>query len=777
MRNIVLIFKRELVTNRKAAQLLHVTSCFCILFFIYWGLFVLFAPFFRSYQPDLNTLAPWIRISFIPALEGAEAQVLFFSSIVYVMLALMVVRYGKRLPWFSKRGVQAVCLGVLFASVAGILIERSRLDPVLMLPPLMNASIALFLPPALFILYFLYKRMARSAFHHVFSLLLFTVFTVLVILQLDEASAFDYGFVIGPALKLSFGEHLGSFYMQYGLFMTYLFKWMVDLRLTLSHMQVVMGVIFALWYVFFWLLAKKLIKDSRLAFLCLVALFGLRFLAIRHDPTLIPQASPMRLDLWAPLLLVAYTFGLTSPFTALSFAIGYLLDNSFGLFYILAYYATVGSLFVLGFRKRTIPIKSFALLFAPLLVALGVQVMLFGSLFSSAALLYARLLISFIPTSYTSYLWIVLAFLPIALYSFLLEPDARVKQVLFLFFAITLIQLNYFYGRSHEHNLLNLSGLLVFLFFFTLDRLRRVFSLRYSPVLLGVGFIVLGSVFFSGEANRKLTRAWARLATLNFSYTNTADSRAEEFAKVRLRYRTQKVYLLSDIDSYVYYRNNIHPPGYFNPFWANVLLDDTVGFLLDLVDQGYTLVFWKDERFILDFLEKLNQSSVIQKKAKEFDYVDSQDRRFWEVVLIPHATASATLKGEMLEYTDPEGFSLRFPQDFSLTQTNNGLRLRESDGIFTIVIEPKKRQNRQSVEQFVEQESLIHGFKEKEGLAKVPNVELAFVRFWARNPLTPAEKLQFFLFKKEKVLEVRVWPSTSPTMGKFDAILGSIRIQ
>lgn len=772
MKKIAEAIKKELL-NENTSKMLRIFSLFSLLFFAYWGLFILLAPLFRNYQPDLDTLAPWIRMSFTPEKKGSEMHVLFLSSLAYVAASYFLMRNVQRIPWFAKRPAQLVCLGLLLFAVAWVLVTRSSLDPVLMLRnTTMNVLLILFLPVLLVLSYFLYVRLSVLRSSIIVGALLWAVFTAFVVLQLDEASAFDYGFVIGPALKLSFGEKLNSFYMQYGLLMMYFFKWMMSLRLSLAQMQVVSGVLFPVWYVFFWLLARRLIEDKRIFFLCMVALFVVRFLSIRHDPTIIPQTLPFRLDLWAPLVLISSYVGLTSPLSSLAFSLGYLADSSFG-FFSLAAYVSVASISLFARKKNGLSLRTCALLILPIACAVALHVYLFRSLFSPAGDLYTRLLIGFMPVSINSFIWIVFAFMPFAFYTFLSDREPKRQKTLLLLFAILLMQLIYFYGRSHDHNLLNLSALLVLIFFFSLDRLSAM-RLRYVAVALGGIFIVIMSVLFAGEMNRKLTRAWFRLFTKNVTYTNRADLRVEEFARIRSNYRLEKVYLLSDIDSYIYYRNGIQPPGYFNPFWTNVFLDDTVRFLLGLMDKGYAIVFWKDELFILDFVEKLNQSRVVQERGFEFDYLDKE--HFSEVLLIPHATASAKQKGELLVYSDAD-FLLNFPKDFSVTKTNNGIRLRHNDGVFTVVVEPKRLGEDESVEQYVQEQEIRHGFVEKEGLAQVPNVDYAYVRFWARNPVTPAEKLQFFLFKGKTVLELRVWPITSKLMPKFDQILGFIVIR
>ena len=107
------------------------------------------------------------------------------------------------------------------------------------------------------------------------------------------------------------------------------------------------------------------------------------------------------------------------------------------------------------------------------------------------------------------------------------------------------------------------------------------------------------------------------------------------------------------------------------------------------------------------------------------------------------------------------------------------------------------------IEDFVKNQKETPGTLVNEGLAQIPNVEAAWVKVWevegdkgSKESKESREsqggggsegeviKLQFYLFDKQKVAEILVWPvpqaggaEQSPAMAQFNGILASIKIE
>lgn len=104
------------------------------------------------------------------------------------------------------------------------------------------------------------------------------------------------------------------------------------------------------------------------------------------------------------------------------------------------------------------------------------------------------------------------------------------------------------------------------------------------------------------------------------------------------------------------------------------------------------------------------------------------------------------------------GYSFLYPPNWDMVKTKEGLVLKKDD--FTVEITQGESGRR-------------FGKLIKQGLAKVPNVKQAIVRFWQDKK---QQRLQFILLDSGKKVEVVVGPTESKLMSVFDRILGSFNI-
>jgi len=84
----------------------------------------------------------------------------------------------------------------------------------------------------------------------------------------------------------------------------------------------------------------------------------------------------------------------------------------------------------------------------------------------------------------------------------------------------------------------------------------------------------------------------------------------------------------------------------------------------------------------------------------------------------------------------------------------------------------EKRSSNVSVEEYLGKKPPMLVKLINQGLAKIPNFDLAYVKVWQDEVL----KMQFFLFKSDVVVEIRVWPGDSPLMRIFDSVVSSITV-
>src|SRR5262249_44185106 len=158
----------------------------------------------------------------------------------------------------------------------------------------------------------------------------------------------------------------------------------------------VLSILFVGWYLMYWLIAKRLFQHRFIALLCMAALVATRFFAIHDHPVMVPQVLPLRLDLWAPLLLAVIAWGLVSWRTALAFGGAFAFDSSFGFLFGAVY---VGAFAVSWWwwGDRGGGLRSTFLLVLPPVPAGCFQKLVFGSWFSPAASHYLGVQIGFIP--------------------------------------------------------------------------------------------------------------------------------------------------------------------------------------------------------------------------------------------------------------------------------------------------------------------------------------------------------------------------------------------
>lgn len=139
------------------------------------------------------------------------------------------------------------------------------------------------------------------------------------------------------------------------------------------------------------------------------------------------------------------------------------------------------------------------------------------------------------------------------------------------------------------------------------------------------------------------------------------------------------------------------------------------------------------------------------------------------------ATSSATvLEGSTMFSSPSIGITFGYPKDWKVTEIERKIMIvPEEKSTFSIIIEKKKRSANISVDDYLKDQKTSYGQLLQQGLAKIPNVDIAYVKVWSQNEIST---LEFFLFKADVVLHVTVGPADSPMMKTFDAIISSISL-
>lgn len=573
---------------RKLEEFLRAVSVLSILFFVFYSVFVLFDPLIHTQRNiSLVEVNPWLAKT-IDLREGREMYVMVVGVTAYVAFSYLIIRNLRRFSFLGRKS----SLLLMIPALAILIRTNSE-----MVKPPENLLVALAILTLVPLFLFVNSRLGRLGKWEMVGY--WVVFGVFVVLSLAPPRAFDYGFFIGPALKFLQGERLGTFYMQYNNLGLVLFAAMMSLGFKLHQMEIALALIFVLWMGLYYIVGRKFIEDRFLAFLFIVALVVLRFFAVMHDPLYIPQVGPFRLDLFVPLLLIVWRFGFASMVTASSFALMYVLDSFFGLLYLGIW--GVGVLLMRPSLRGLVP------LFLPGAIVLFIHILTFGTILPPASTLHQDLALGFQPIIQTSLFWIVAFVFPLCLFLVLSEQNKKLRHLMVFALAVTAAQLIYFYGRSHEHNLLNISGSMILLLFIGLNQLaNRYVTKKLVYVAAGI-FITLSAFSFGTVFSGKFERAFDRIQRRVLYDVASVDrdiDKAPDFFTVYPD--KEKIVVMSRIDSYVNYRYGLRQIGYFAPFFAHVYRDETATFLAELLAKGYHVVFWEQE--MLDLLPYYNES-------------------------------------------------------------------------------------------------------------------------------------------------------------------------
>jgi len=594
-------------TERAPDRFLTLFAALSAMFALAYLLFLRSSGWIVGDKPPLTTaiVNPWM-FGLVGEFDGIELPVATVASLVYFGLAAAVVRWGS--SWRLARSLPLQLLGI--GAAAWVLLRIRSLefpaDPF----HLPNVAFAL----GAMLLTLAWSAIATGAASRIaagFAVMLGALFAALVLASLLPASAYDYGYYLAPALKLLQGDQLGSFHMQYSLFGTLLFAVLIEFGLVLPQMQFVVALLIIVSFLLYYRLARQLMRIE-LVVPFMVAVATTRFLWIMAHPAQTPQSTAIRLELWLPLMLVVQRYGLGSWKTAVAFSVVYLADATFGLLYLVVYLAGAAIAFALqSHARRSLAWGEVATVLAPAVTAIGVQWLYLGGAYSAAAQQYASFRLGFLPIPAGSLFWGILFLLTLSLWKLMGEKDPRRREVRLFLFGICAVQLVYFYGRSRDHNLLNISGVLLLVMFVALDS----WTSRRRAWLAGVAAVGLIGFAASERALEKLSRVASGFDAPGV-YRNHELEAAVDAIGDRWPKGDPHVLLMDCEDGYLNYRLGLRQHGYFTPFCSAILLEDTAEALVEEIDRGARPVILRSGYF--GFVLAANRTSYMSSRRLLF---------------------------------------------------------------------------------------------------------------------------------------------------------------
>jgi len=441
------------------------------------------------------------------------------------------------------------------------------------------------------------------------------------------SSLLDLPCILAPAMRLQHGFAPREVYLQYDLLPSLLAMAWTKLGGTPMGYSLVVGAGFYALLIGLFLLARRLFTRGDLAAPLLIALVVVRVYGVMIDANATAQATPMRLDLW--LVLVAATLALGLRHWVVGAILGalFLFSRSMGTLYLGSYaLALVGDWLAQRFGRSVgerpplaSDLRAAAREVAPALggIAVGIIVarLVFGSFGSDAVRLYRRLGVGMMRIGHESFYWWLLPMTGVAGWLVYVRRAAlpqRPGQARIFTVALLVANSLYFFGRSHEHNLINISASYLFCFFLALDlawpasaadgdrpavsapapgsdpppALRWTF--RATPWVLVAACAYAYSARVASKIPAQLAAVeGTRPLPAAFSHEAVPPINCLEIARASV---DSRVYFFSKYDYWYYQTCGVVPQGFIQPLFLAIQVSDIAAQLNHVLDDGFKVV-------------------------------------------------------------------------------------------------------------------------------------------------------------------------------------------
>lgn len=595
---------------------------------------------------SLNTQLPFSEI-LSPAVasayerDGIEGYVLFAMTLVNVGLSVLTFNLLRQIE--HRLALRSILAIVAVASV-WYLLSVGFFPPEISVAPDVSKLVGvctgvLFVAGSLVMSLDRYPRLTSAA-------LLIALLPVSFI-AIEPISMFDYSFILAPALRILQGVNLSEIYMQYDLLLSLVCAIWFKLGGGLNRIELIGQASMYVFYVASFFLARRYFLDRRLAALFIVSLLVVRSYANHHEPAALLQVTSLRLDMWLLLLFLAFYRGVWHWSVGLSLGILIMIHRNFGLLYLAAYMCMSLMLLISAIHQVT---RSDGFSFAVVrqqtwlwmqqvrinaaLVALfaAFTYVVYGGVGAESAIMYQRLGLGMMMIPKNSFYWLVpVVFSSVAILLWQLRSrltERYFETSLFLVF-LAIGNSMYYFGRSHENNIVNIAGILLFVVYILFDLYQQ--NLLTSGERTGVIEAAKGWKRLVGYRNAALTMAVALLLGVSYFYSQKIHSRMSvqlhglktnrwaapvsandvDLASVNaIVSDPSKVYVMDQQRDFLYhYKGGFPLVGYFNPYAAWVVKSNFVAFADSLLRVGYSVVVPSFEQ-MLEVIPDLNYNVV-----------------------------------------------------------------------------------------------------------------------------------------------------------------------
>lgn len=590
-----------------------------LIFYAVYAFYLMMSPLIHAQpapplDPEKATL--WARWAVLEH-DGHEVEVMF----VVLCLSLWAIYFSAnrigRIAWLNRPQLLAV---LPLPAVATFVYLHSPI----VRPPVTISEFLLVLTGGLCLtaMHFLVvnRHLPRIPKYAILGVFWAGMLSMLLLTQ--PPSVVDYSYYLAPALKFLQGEHFRNFYSQYGSGGVLLFAAMAKHGMLIHQMQLVVALMFILWLLMYQRVTWKLFNDRFLACLFISVFFITKYCGDGGGGCLMcPQVSPFRLDLWVPVLLVVARFGLFSPACSLTIAVIYLSDNLMGALFFGAYGFYCLIITVRNALRKEMALAKVLSVALPAFIALCIQYFTLGTFFSSSAMWFHNIKLGFLPIDNHSLFWPILVVVFISLY--ILTKFRVPRDILLTLYGSFAVESVYFLGRSHDFNLLNISGIFLLILFFALDRISAAGDQGIRPkIRIAAGIIlIIMPFYFTNEIRVKLGYAHERIRGHTALQPDSIEISVSQLKKELKSVKSGKITTIGLTEAYFNYRLGMPEVGALVPFGAHLEKNETCRFLGTLLDSGYTPVVPNDEIFWIDDLNSADLM-IAERKRIVFHAID-----------------------------------------------------------------------------------------------------------------------------------------------------------
>jgi tetratricopeptide (TPR) repeat protein len=600
---------------------------------LFWLLFESHTHWIWSFNPRVDPflLTPVVKAC-VFGNDGIESFVLYVLMLACMGTTLLLANLLLKL---KNKNIYPGVFAALFLFAAYYFYKINFVPPMYDLGEDPGAAF-----PAIFVLlailsfggYFLYDK---------FSLAIKIILVLLIgyasLVMIYPASPIDLSYILYPALRLLHGTTIHEIYFQYDFMLSFLAYGWMKLNFSIDTFPYIGQVSYFLFFVASFFFADRLFKSKWLSVLFVTALVLIRYYAIAAIGMSFLQITPLRLDLWIIPLMIAYYKGVHHWLVGVVLGLLIIFHRNLGIIYSVAYVELVILLFVfdtiplmighqfasgigkLFVRHFKLNIKNVLILLASVALCL----ILFKEIFSPSALIYRKVGVGMLRISSFSFYWyvpVMIGCLSVLIYRFR-EKLGEQYSVTGMFILLLLVGNSmYFFGRSHESNVINISAILIFALFVLFDILIYLspkeetavivtvvdkknkkqktekkktvfFSKRTAYISLPFLFLFISGFYYSGTVAEKAATQYDNFIASQY-ICPPLPMPIDTTAIQHITANSPNVFFLDlENDFYYYYYGHYTPLGYFNPLESWIYRKDLLDLTQDLLNKHYYVVY------------------------------------------------------------------------------------------------------------------------------------------------------------------------------------------